>query len=249
MKKYDEDELKIKNICNQAQKDASSFWTNFLDPLQQKKIASALKKQGVESSFFGGYDQAERKRLYVKASWDLDSDPTSEGLPIGVLLMDVGSDTTHRDVLGALLATGIKRDQLGDLLLSDGTCTLFLVETMSQYIKNHLESIRNHPPNVRIGSLADVSVPKTRYRAEPLVLSSLRLDNLVAKACRLPRTEGALLVEKGYVKVDHEPITKGAATVEPGQMVSVRGYGRFLVQVGEGKTKKGNFKGEIHWIE
>lgn len=245
MKKYDEESLKVKNVCDLAQKDASSFWTEFFDPTQQKKLASALFKQGVEHSFFGGHEDAERKILFVKASWD----ELEESAPLVLLQMDVPGKTTHRDVLGSLLSTGIKRDQVGDILVSSGKAYVFVLENMANYIRTNVEHIRNQQANVTICSMEDVELPKPEFKIEHCVLTSFRLDNVVAKACKMSRSAAGELVSKGLVKVDHEVADKGTHNVSDGTLVSVRGYGRFIFRSLEGSTRKGNQKAEIHWYK
>lgn len=244
MKKYNEDDLKMKNVYDQSERDASSFWTHFFDPSQQKKLDSTLRRMGVEHSFFGGYPRAERKLLFVRASWDMEESPP----PVVALVMDVEEGTTHRDVLGALLSTGITRDQLGDILVSGKKAYVFMLENMSNYIQINLEKIRNTYASLSVVSPEEVEIPAPSFQVEQKVLSSLRLDNTVAKSCKISRTKAAEIISKGYVKVDHEVAEKPTVTLEDGVLVSVRGYGRFLLHLSEGLTKKGNQKVEIHWF-
>lgn len=245
MKKYTEEDIKIKNVCDQAQRDASSFWTHFFDPAQQKKLDSTLLRMGVEHSFFGGYPEAERKILFVRASWDDQECPA----PMVALTMDVGEEATHRDVLGALLSTGITREQVGDILVSDRKAYVFLVESMANYVKNNMDRIRNTWTNISVVSPEEVELPPPEFAVEHKVLTSLRLDNVVAKSCKMSRSKAAENLAKGYVKLNHEVVEKATLSVEDGDLVSVRGCGRFYLDVSEGLTKKGNQKVEIRWFK
>jgi RNA-binding protein YlmH len=243
MKKYDEDDIKLKNVYNQALKDQASFWTPFFDPHQQKQLASALTKQRVEHSFFGGYEGAERKMLFVRASWDAEQPED----PLRVLTLNIPPDATHRDVLGALLATGIKRDQVGDILVTNGKAHVFILETMANYIRTNVERIRQVEAHPMIQPVGAVELPTPSFQVEDWVLTSLRLDNVVAKACRLSRTEAAVHITKGFVKVDHQVMEKGTVQLEDGALVSIRGFGRFVFRITEGMTRKGNHRAQVHW--
>lgn len=82
-----------------------------------------------------------------------------------------------------------------------------------------------------------------------LLVSSLRLDKLVAAGFSLSRTQASSLVEKGLVRLDYQAITQVAKVVEVGQMISIRGYGRLLIREVLGFSKQGKIKLKIEKIK
>jgi RNA-binding protein YlmH len=70
-------------------------------------------------------------------------------------------------------------------------------------------------------------------------VSSLRLDSLVARAYGLSREESSRLFLRGQVFVNGAPTERGEQAPREGQIISVRGYGRFLFAGEAGTTRKG----------
>lgn len=181
----------------------------------------------------------------MRASWDAE-DYTA---PVLLLSADIQIETTHRDVLGSLLATGIKRDQLGDILVFEDKVFVFVLEEMATYLSSNLEKIGDYNCKAQIQKIDQIELPTPSFRVEHCVLASLRLDNVVAKACKLSRSEAGEILSRSQVKLDHEIRTKGTILVTNGSLVSVRGYGRFLFYLEDGLTKKGKQKSQIHWYK
>ena len=70
------------------------------------------------------------------------------------------------------------------------------------------------------------------------VVSSLRLDAVLACAYRLSRTEAAECIRSGLVKVDHLPCERVDLTLHEGAVLSVRGRGRVRLSAVGGTTRK-----------
>lgn len=47
---------------------------------------------------------------------------------------------THRDFLGSLMAQGITREKLGDILVSDGLCDLIVSRDIAPYLLQNVTS-------------------------------------------------------------------------------------------------------------
>lgn len=75
----------------------------------------------------------------------------------------------------------------------------------------------------------------TRFSA---VVSSLRLDGVLAAAYRLSRSESAEIIRAGLVKVDHLVCDRVDLAVKEGVLLSVRGKGRVRLVSVDGMTRK-----------
>ena len=56
----------------------------------------------------------------------------------------------------------------------------------------------------------------------------LRLDALISSGLNLSRNESQRLIESRKVKVNWEPIERVFKDVKEGDMISAKGYGRFI---------------------
>ena len=64
---------------------------------------------------------------------------------------------------------------------------------------------------------------------------------MVASGCRLSRAKAADLINGGQVKLRHLPTLRTDAQVEPGDVISVRGFGRLQIQEIGSPTRKGRY--------
>jgi RNA-binding protein YlmH len=75
-----------------------------------------------------------------------------------------------------------------------------------------------------------------------LAVSSLRVDAVASDALRLSRTKIAPLIRAGKCRVNWKKTEDPAQQLAAGDVVSVRGFGRFKVLNIEGLTKKGKIR-------
>ena len=70
----------------------------------------------------------------------------------------------------------------------------------------------------------------------------MRLDNVLATVLNLSRSNALKLIASGKVKLNYRQIEKANQTVMIGDMVSVRGYGRFRLAQQDGFQSPGKLK-------
>ena len=81
------------------------------------------------------------------------------------------------------------------------------------------------------------------FRLEPktVQVASVRADTLCAHVWNLSRGESLALFRAGRVFLNGRLCESGAATPREGDLLSVRGYGRFVYRGVLGITKKGKY--------
>ena len=219
-------------------------YSHFLTLAEQGDL-DALRREGAVGSYQleGGFEGAER-RLAVFG------DPEAMGYPAGregVFLkiapvdMKFADSLTHRDLLGSLMALGIKRECLGDIMVHENIGYLYALSRIAPYLTEALTKVKRTPVSVTV-----IDMPPTAAVARPeitsLTVASERLDSLVAAVYRLSRSEALSLCEKGLVAIDGRVTEKASSTVGEGRTVSVRGYGRFRYEGVLGDTRKGKIR-------
>ena len=188
-----------------------------------------------EIGFFGGYPDAQRVMLGAGAG--------EEDYPITAVefVYKPEYELSHRDFLGALMALGIRREVVGDILTSQGRTVVFFADEIVPYILANLDKVG------RVGvkaAFADTSSLPEGDRGEEytLTLSSLRLDAFVAAVCRLSRDKAARLIRSDLVAVDHLVNNGVAFNLSEGSSVAVRGYGKYIIKAVLGSSKKGRLR-------
>ena len=211
-------------------------YTCFLDPALAQR-AQALAREGrVQADFWGGYAGAER--VVVRFT-----DGEADGAWPVVCLHAArnprfASPVTHRDVLGAAMGLGLRRERIGDILVSDTDIFLFTLEENAPYIEANLESAGRE--RLRFGrAQGEVRLPEPKGREIRDTVASLRLDAVLGAAFSLSRAQAQEAIRAGKVRLNHVEELRTDVQVEEGAMLSLRGAGRArLTQVGS-LTRKG----------
>ncbi len=231
----------------------------FLSPREQHYAAEKLKRYASNAFgvFYGGFDGSERKRLFVLPEYlaSEDGDYTAafvrEALPelseeaVSVLSI-VGSGyrrLTHRDYLGSLLALGIERDRLGDIIVEDDAHALVFCDgAMADYIVSELRKIGSDTVKVSKTAIASDFHVERRMRPINDTVASPRLDSIVSSLVGTSREKAQDLIREGAVEVDYEMCDRNDKMPEEGTVISVRGHGKYVVQSVSQKTKKGRYR-------
>ena len=112
--------------CEQCRTRNIPTATGFLSPQEQAAAQHLLNALGCREGYvlWGGYDGAERKRLLFLPEWMAEPDGTEIAAVRAACRS--GGDLTHRDFLGSLMALGLTREKIGDILVEKGGCQVLL---------------------------------------------------------------------------------------------------------------------------
>lgn len=194
-----------------------------------------------EAELFGGSEFAERQM----AAFIPDALYRSWNYPIACIkiipLQKKFAETlTHRDYLGAILNVGIERSKIGDIFLQEEATYLYCCASMSDFICSNLIRIKH--TSIRCEEIdAETLKPSIELKKKTGTIASERLDAMIALAFQSSRSKFISLIEGKKVFVNGKLITSNAYLVKEGDIVSVRGYGRFLYEGLLSNTKKGRY--------
>ena len=232
---------KILDTVNACNKYSKNSYTNFIDPSQQMLIKEKIL---AAHTFFGGYDGAERKILCVALPF---AEINLDEFPISVLRVDNLSDfpLTHRDYLGSVLALGLKREKIGDILTDYQGAYIILMKDILAYVMDNLKKIGNKGVNVREVSVKDIVIKSKEVQIKYITSASMRLDAIISSALHISRADALDVISAKRVSVNHKLCEKASYLLNQKDLVSVRGYGRIKI-AGIGRlTKKGRINVEI----
>lgn len=218
------------------------LFSPFLGLAEQSLLEETIRKGDVfpPPVLFGGAQETER----VMARFG-DVQENGYEMPFPIVCLHILPDApkfaevlTHRDILGALLHLGITREVLGDIICRDNESFFFAQETMAQHICTQLRRIRH--TDVHIQPI-DTLPPGTLYRVERIHIQvqSERLDAVIAKVFSLSREKSQELFAAGRVFAQGVLCSSPSGQPRVGQIISVRGEGRFRYLGAQRLTKKG----------
>jgi RNA-binding protein YlmH len=116
---------------------------------------------------------------------------------------------------------------------------LFCLKKVTEYIVENLSQIKH--TSVKCALLAQPpEAVKPRLEQVNLIVSSPRLDGVIAKLYHLSRSESIVLFREKKVFVNGRCMENNSGTCKEGDVISVRGFGRFVYNGSIHETKKGN---------
>ncbi len=229
-------------IC---QRDCTSVFSDFLDEGQCSVAEKILKSEfpDVMYSFQGGFPKASRKMLAVFPDYceDYISEDFVERCRCVTFTYRKSDNLTHRDFLGTLMGMRLRRETVGDIVVSEGKTQIFMTATVAGLVISTVGKIGRVGVKVTGDEPFSLEV-KQEFKTINGTVSSLRLDSIVSLATGLSREKSSALVKSERVDVNHMTQKSVSHILSAGDTVSVRGYGRFLLADTDGVTKKGRIR-------
>lgn len=215
----------------------------FLNDKEQFLAEKFLKRQNsVDYVFFGGYNGAQRKLLSVFPS---GFEPEEENFPLSIIQITYNNafSLTHRDFLGCFMALGLKRETIGDILVSNGKALAIVKEEISSYILSQISKIGSVGVKLQIiEAINNEDIPKQNFKEINCTVASLRLDNICSAVTNLSREKACKLITSSLVCVNYTETTSVSFSVKKDDVITIRGYGKFIIYEINGTTKKGREK-------
>lgn len=237
-----EDRLLLSKLVDKAvraSKTKQASVSDFLDPNQQHILEKAMELQNeVIYELDGGYEGAERAVAFFYPIEPYYSDCEN---PITVLNLKIKSaeNLTHRDYLGSLMGLGIKREKIGDILVNEEGCTIFIIKDVSEYISYNLTKVGRSKVYIENGDLDSLQIESKEYKSKNATVASMRLDCIISAGYGISRSRASEFVKGEKVNVNWEKRTDISFVVKEGDTISVRGRGRLVVENVGSVTKKG----------
>ncbi|MDY5730931.1 MAG: YlmH/Sll1252 family protein [Eubacteriales bacterium] len=202
--------------------------------VSEEALAPAMhiaKQEDLLCKAFGGYPDAERQ---VLCFYHKDEEAAH---PIACFGIESKVALEHRQILGSILALGLKRDVLGDIVLSDFGAYVFCLESMAQHIADSLLQVGRQSVQCKVfDTLPEIST--IAGQEQRFTVASPRLDAVLGAVLHLSRGDASALIAQSKVYLNHALQSKADKQVQVGDKLSIRGFGRCkLLQIGT-PTKK-----------
>lgn len=212
-------------------------FVGFLDERQRGTAEDRLRSQTLPYMVYGGYPEAERTMAGLFPSY-MEPDPSCFPLVSIAFSYRKDASLSHRDFLGTLLACGVKREKIGDILCSPGLTVAFVEEELAPYLSAQIEKVGGE--GVSILAAYDGELPAVRvFREIRGSVASPRLDAVVKTLLGISREDASRRIEAGLVALNHVPCVSVCTQVREGDRLSIRGEGRFLVDALGPVNRKG----------
>ena len=203
----------------------TKFLTNFEQVILSQIVSYNYSDFKVE--FFGGFDDAERKKAKIISNeyYDVDYDIVC----LKAKFNNKFNKVEHRNILGAIHNLGINFNRFGDIIVLENEVYIFVDEEIADYIAMEFTKAGRVNLDFQRVDLAEVGIEK-KYEDFEIVSSSFRIDSIVAKITNKSRSKVKEFLEQDFIKLNHVVLRNGEKTCTSEDIISIRKYGRFVVK-------------------
>ncbi len=247
--KKEEDRLLVAKVLDKlelSKKRNKIANTDFLDMYQKNIIQNLLNHiHCTNYMFYGGNDDVERTVVIFypeKFNENIMEKNYKQIMSIVQIILpkDLTRKYTHRDYLGGLMKLGIKREKIGDIIVFEGGADIIVLNEKLDFIVTNLSNLtRFSKANITIKEINELHEVEVKTEIVQIIISSLRLDNIVSEIAKTSRTKAEEIIRQGRVFVNFENITKDSKMLKELDIITIRGKGRFKIVDVERNTKKG----------
>ena len=147
---------------------------------------------------------------------------------------------TPRDYLGAVIKLGVKREKVGDIIVGNDGADIIVDKDISKFLLENLSGLtRFSKSEITIEEIDNLRTVEVRREEREIIVSSLRMDNVISELARCSRNKALDIINMERVFVNFQCETKKTKQIKTGDMVTIRGKGRFYIKELVGQTKSG----------
>lgn len=219
--------------------------TEFLTSYQKELIKKELSKQKIKNYiFFGGYEEAEGEVLIIYPE-KLGIELTKKNLKNSIkaikieLPKELKGKYNHRDYLGSCMRAGLNRDRIGDIIVYEDKAYIIVLNENAQYIVDFLKELTSFSKsNITIIDTEEIEVKPQEFEEIKITVPSLRLDSIISETIKVSRRKAEELITEEKVYVNAKIENKLSKTLKQGDILAIRGNGKYILSELLGRNKK-----------
>lgn len=224
----------IYEVEKNVEKVLRGEFTGFLTGNVRREVQKKLKKDDYE--VFSPFKEAEKVILYSSVY------PRVRLFQICCYKTD---ELKHSDIMGSLFGLNITSEMFGDIVKWKQDFYVYLLDDISEFVLKELKVVGQIPVSLKEVPLEWLSEFEREYEKKELIVSSLRVDTVIARLIGCNRDRVHDKVKNKEIFINETVVKKVSNLLEIGDVFSIRKYGKFCFNKILGKTRKDNFIIEI----
>jgi len=213
--------------------------TDFLDPRQRFILGSLTGDTDLLVDMNGVFSDSERMRVLIYPDYYV---PELEDFGVTVFSVKYATKfitLEHKDILGSLMSLGLDRSKFGDIRIEEEEVQFAAATELKDYIKFNFTEVGKAKVSVSEVATVEELVTTQELWVETLqVVSSMRLDAVVASLLNISRQKAVSLIQSDKVRVNWTTQNQSTFELYELDILSIRGSGRFKILTIEGRTRK-----------
>lgn len=221
----------------EAMYQQTTILTGFLNPHDLALLTAILGRE-IPLIANGGYPDSEKKRAIINPQGRAD-------FKLALLEFDYNqqfNQLTHSQILGVLTHLGVELSTFGDIVTDgQGRWQVIVEAELTDFFCQQIQRVGRTSVKLRLAAWADLVEIKDDHLENSTVSSSLRLDAVLAKIGHQSRKDVQTAIAAGEIQVNFMLPQHIERPIEPGQIISLRHFGRIKLQA-ISPTRKGRYR-------
>lgn len=232
---------RFEDLAEKSWKGNHYTFTSFLTEAELSEFYEIKHISEKDYTIYGGRENADRVMIRFGNPDDFGYE---EPFPVKCIMIEpiskkFAEPLTHRDFLGCLMNLGIKRSELGDIIVKENAAFVFCTEKMSEYICSEITRVKHTVVSCSVTEKIPEDTGSKTTEGEVQV-SSERIDGVISKVFRISRSSCSELFREKKIFVNGRCIENSSYLLKENDKISVRGFGKFIFVCIGGTTRKGN---------
>jgi len=227
---------RVEDLARECERKNRITFTSFLTPTEQAEIE---KLHYSNVYFYGGLESAERKRAFFLPEYIDREDYDFSQFICAYTAKFQFAKLSHRDFLGAILNTGIKRECVGDIYVHEDEVYIIVTKEIASYLSLNLTKVGRMGVDLKEVDVENVCCNEPVYEERSFTVNSSRLDSVAAGLFQVSREDMVKKIKLGVVMLNYLPCLDCSKEVCEGDVVSVRGLGKAEVLDFGGVSRSG----------
>lgn len=219
--------------------------SDFLSPIELRIAKDIIDMYGYKNyQLFGGIEDADRnaivfypeklEEVFEQNRFDYNS------IFSCVRITNCQENYEHKIYLGGCIKLGVKREKIGDIVVFENGADIIINKDVEKFLLSNLGQLnRFKNAKIEVIKLSDITKRIQKFKDMKVIVSSLRLDNVVAELAGTSRSKALDLLNQERVFINYKNETKPTKAVIEKDIITVRGKGKFILDEIEGNTRSG----------
>lgn len=230
---------RVLDAAEQAIQRTEPVWTDFFDPRLREMAGEILRLvPEVRALSYGGHRRAERQRFALVPAFYL-TEAIEPALEFYRIRPEKPAELSHRDVLGSLTGLGLRREKIGDILVTPDEAQIIVAKESASAVSTELRQVGRVAVRIELMDPEELAIAPERIKEIRTTVPSLRLDAVASLGYGVSRTKMAREIRSERLKVNWRPVHDPDYSLKIGDVLSMRGRGRVIVAEVTGHSKKG----------
>ena len=217
-------------IVSNIEKLKNGHATRFLDLKLQLELKKYLKKN--EYFEYLTYKDSEKIIFYTETKPDVNL--------LEIIPMIKNKKLEHREILGTIFSLGLKDSMFGDIIITDNKYYVFILPEIKEFLKNNLVVINKIKVSLEERDLDTLKDYERQYQSIELIVSSERIDTIIANLIKTNRNKIKDLVKSKNIILNYEVLSNFSKKFQHGDIFSIKGFGKYKYNGIIKETKSGN---------